>query len=73
MYFTGLKMSDDREPITPSEEKESKRDNRRDQNADETDARNDGEKKGKCSCNTAFFLSIEGALKIIEFVSIKGT
>ena len=71
-------MADDREPITTSEDPKSKKDKK---NKGKNEARNpppppnvqdenDDVNQGTCSCNTAFLCSIEGALKIIEFVCI---
>ncbi len=62
-------MSDDREPIASA--KDNKKKKSRDEKPDDTDGGAEGDKKGKCSCNTAFFLSLEGALKVVEFVSIR--
>lgn len=67
-------MADDTEPITsPRDEKPDKKKPKKKKEPKPVvvaEEEVDGEDKGKCSCNTSFFLSIEGALKIIEFVSI---
>ena len=66
-------MSDDREPITGGDDNGTKDEKPKKKNKKDPPPPNqqneDGESKGKCSCNTSFFLSIEGVLKIIEFVS----
>ena len=72
-------MADDREPIAgsneSSKEKKQKKDKKdkkepRRRYRDENDYYDDDDdaNQGKCSCRKEFFCSMEGFLKLIEFV-----
>ena len=69
-------MADDREPIAASEEspKEKKKRTKKPKEEpaprryrDESDYDDDAS-QGRCSCRKEFFCSMEGILKLIEFV-----
>ena len=71
-------MADDREPIAGSKESAKEKKQKKDKEKkeprrryrDENDYYDDDEdaNKGKCSCRKEFFCSMEGILKLIEFV-----
>ena len=70
-------MADDREPIAASEEssKEKKQRTKKPKEEqeprryrDQNDDYDDDASRGKCSCHKEFFCSMEGILKLIEFV-----
>ena len=68
-------MADDREPIAGRGESSNDKKQRKGKKPkeprryrDENDYDDDDASKGKCSCRKEFFCSMEGILKLIEFV-----
>lgn len=71
------RMADDREPIAGDSSKKQKRSKppkeqrppRRYRDTNVYDDYDDDASKGRCTCRKQFFCSMEGILKLIEFVS----